>query len=147
MVKLNFCRVFLAGVLFAVLAQVIHTLGAFLAMGYYTMPEYFSVWSKIMMPSAGPPPLSFMVYSIIFGVISGILISLVYSVVKSSIPGNKVCKKGLVYGLFVFLVGGIPGYLSLFLLINLPSALILSWAFETLLVDLFGGVVIAKILK
>ncbi len=111
------------------------------------MPQYFPVWSKIMMPTAGPPPVSFMVYSLLFSVVSGILIALVYSVVKNSVPGNNPTKKGLKYGVLIFLVGGIPGYLSMLLLINLPSALLLYWAFETLVVDLLGCFIIARILK
>ena len=147
MAKINAWRVFWAGVLFAVLAQIIHTVGAFLTMGYYTMPDYFAVWSNIMMPAAGPPPNSFYVYSIIVGIVSGILIALVYGVVKGSVPGRTAAKRGLNYGLLVFLVGGIPGYLSILLLINLPALLILYWAIETLIVNLVGGMIIARIVR
>lgn len=147
MAKLNPWRIFWAGVLFGVLAQIVHTVGAFLTMSYYTIPQYFTVWSKIMMPNAGPPPLSFTVYSLIFSLISGILIALVYGVVKNSVPGRTVAKKGLNYGLLIFLIGGIPGYLSLLLLINLPSALVLYWAFETLVSYLIGGMLIAWIMR
>lgn len=147
MAKLSYWRIFLAGTLFAVLAQIIHTIGAYLTMGYYTMEQYFPVWSKLMMPAAGPPPTSFMLYSLLFGLISGILIAMVYAVVKNSVPGNKLVKKGLNYGVLVFLVAGIPGYLSLLLLINLPSALVLFWAFETLVINLLGGIIIARIVR
>ncbi len=147
MPKIKVWRVFWAGILFAVLAQIIHTIGAWLTMGYYIIPQYFPVWSKLMMPTAGPPPSSFYVYSILFGVVSGILIAMVYLVVKNSVPGKTVVKRGLNYGLLVFLVGGIPCYLSMLLLINLPSALVLHWAIETLVIDLIGGMIIAWILR
>lgn len=147
MANLKFFRVFLAGLLFAVLAQVIHTIGAYLTMSYYMMPEYFSIWSKIMMPTAGPPPTSFMVYSLLFSLISGILIALVYGIVKNSVPGKTTAKKGLNYGLLLFLVAGIPGYLSMLLLINLPALLLLYWVFETLILDLIGCIIIARIMK
>jgi len=147
MPKLNAWRVFWAGILFAVLAQIVHTIGSFLTMGYYTNPDYFAVWSKIMMPTAGPPPASFYVYSIIFAIVSGILVALVYGVVRNCVPGNTVAKKGLNYGLLVFLVAGIPSYLMLLLLINLPAALILWWAFESLIIYLVGGMILAWIMR
>jgi len=147
MARLNAFRIFWAGVLFAVLAQIVHTIGAYLSMSYYTMPQYFPVWSKIMMPTAGPPPTSFMLYSLLFGLISGILIALVYGVVKNSVPGNTAAKKGLNYGLLLFLVAGIPGYLSMLLLINLPAMLLLFWAFEMLIVDLIGCMIVARIMR
>jgi hypothetical protein len=145
--KLNPWMIFWAGFLFAVLAQIVHTIGAYATMGYYMMPEYFSVWSKIMMPNAGPPPLSFTVYALIFGAIGGILTAFVYGVVKNSVPGNRVSKKGLNYGLLIFMVAGIPSFLSMLLLINLPQTLILYWAVEWLIIDLLGGMLIARVMR
>lgn len=145
--KLNAWRIFWAGVLFGVLAQIVHTVGAYLTMGYYTMPQYLDVWSKIMMPAAGPPPASFMVYSLLFSIIGGILVAIVYAVVKVSVPGNTIAKRGLNYGLLIFLIGGIPGYLSMLLLINLPASLVLYWAFETLVVDLVGGMIVTWFMR
>ncbi|MFH1332255.1 MAG: hypothetical protein ABIH63_03135 [archaeon] len=147
MAKLSAWRVFWAGVLFAVLGQIVHTIESFLTMSYYTNPAYFAVWSKLMMPTAGPPPASFYAYSIIFGIVSGILVALVYGVVRNSVPGNTVAKKGLNYGLLVFLVAGVPSFLSMLLLINLPAALILSWAFSSLVINLVGGMILAWIMR
>ena len=145
--KISFKKVLVAGVLFAIIAQIIHTLFAFGAMGFYTDQKYFSVWSKLMMPTAGPPPASFMAYSLAFGIIGGILIALGYSVLKKGVPGKTRAMKGLVYGLLVFLVGALPGYLAIILLINLPLMLVFLWAIESLIIDLFGGMIIAWINK
>lgn len=145
--KINAWRVFWAGILFGIIAQIIHSIGAFLSMSYYTMPAYFSVWSKIMMPGPGAPPASFYLYSLLFSIIGGILVALVYGVVKNSVPGKTIAGKGLNYGVLVFLIGGIPGYLTLLLLINLPAALVLYWAVESLVVDLFGSIVLAWIMR
>lgn len=147
MAKFSVWRVFWAGLLFAFLSQIIHTLGSWLTMSYYTNDDYFAVWSKLMMPTAGPPPASFYLYSILFGIVGGILVAMVYGVVKNSIPGKTVAKKGLNYGLLVFLVGGVSGFLMLLLLINLPAALLLWWAFESLIVYLIGGMIIAWVMR
>jgi len=145
--KISLWRVLASGVLFAIVAQVLHTVCAFLAMSFYTNPDYFSVWSKIMMPAAGPPPASFYAYSILFGLLSGILFALVYTVIKEGIPVKSIAKKGLFYGFLVFLVGGVPGYLALILLVNLPFALIIIWAAETLVINLLGGMIAAWLNK
>jgi len=145
--KISLWRVLASGVLFAIVAQVLHTVCAFLAMSFYTNPDYFSVWSKIMMPAAGPPPASFYAYSILFGLLSGILFALVYTVIKGGIPVKAIAKKGLFYGFLVFLVGGVPGYLALILLVNLPFALIIIWAAETLVINLLGGMIAAWLNK
>lgn len=145
--KISFGRILIAGILYAVIAQIIHTIGAMLSMSYYLMSDYFPVWSKLMMPSAGPPPASFMYYGIAFGLITGILLALVYSVIKGAVPGKQVYKKGIVYGMLLFLAAGVPGALSMYLLINLPAGLIWGWTVEFLVIYLLGGMAIAKIVK
>jgi len=145
--KINKWKIILSAALFAIIGQIIHSIGAFLSMGYYTMPDYLAVWSKLMMPTAGPPPLSFTLYSLLFGFIGGLLFAIVYALLKFSVPGRTIVKKGLIYGFLVFLVGGIPGYLALILLINLPFLLILLWAIESLVINLLGGMVVAALNK
>lgn len=140
-------RIILAAVIFTAIAQVIRSLCAMLGMKYYMDPKYFDVWSKLMMPTAGPPPASFLLYSILFGLITALLIVIVYNIIKKGIPGKTLVKKGLWYGLILFLAAGIPGSLALKLLINLPCGLITLWAAESLVIYLLGGMVIAKLVK
>ena len=99
------------------------------------------------MPTAGPPPIEFYYYSLTFAFITGLLFTGVYTVVAKGIPGKTLVKKGLIYGLLIWLVGGITGYLAMILLINLPVDLIAYWAVTGLIINLLGGVAIAKIAK
>ena len=140
-------KIFLCGIIFAVIAWVIHTIESILSMSFYTDPNYFSVWSKLMMPTAGPPPASFMVYSLLFSFIGGVLFALVYDVVKNSIKEKTTLDTGAFYGLLVFLIAGIPLSLTMILLINLPLALILIWAVSGLIVYIINGIIVAKLLK
>jgi xanthosine utilization system XapX-like protein len=144
--KIKYGQILLVGILFAIIAQIIHNIGAFLTMSFYTDSNYFSVWSKLMMPTAGPPPLSFMFYGLLFSLITGLLFALVYAVIKKSLPGKTV-KKGLMYGFLIFLVAEIPYSLTTILLINLPMLLILYWAIEALIIYLIMGLISAKIIK
>ncbi|MBI4995028.1 hypothetical protein HZC21_05325 [Candidatus Peregrinibacteria bacterium] len=143
----KFWRFVLAAIAFAVIAQIIHSVAPMLTMQSYTDPAYASVWSKFMMPFAGPPPATFYYMSVAFNLIGALLFTLVYLVVKNSVPGKTLASKGLMYGFLIFLVAGIPGFLSMFMVLNLPLALIVSWTLEGLLIDLLGGMAVAGISK
>lgn len=99
-----------------------------------------------MMPTCGPPPTEFYYYSIIFAIISGIIFAIIYEMVKKSLPGKKIFKQGLYFGFLLFLMG-IPMSLTMYLLINLPTLLLVYWAISSLVIDLIGGVIIARIIK
>lgn len=147
MVKINVWKVILTGIIFTVIAEIIHTIGATLSMSYYTNPAYFALWSQIMMPGPGAPPMSFYVLSIVFALVTAIIFALVYTVVKESITGSGVWSKGLLYGLILFLLAAIPGYLSTYLILAVPGMLILLWTLESLIIYMLGGVVIAWLNK
>ena len=144
---INWKGIIIAGIVFAVISQIVHTGFAFLEMDYYFDETYFSVWSKLMMPVAGPPPADFYYYSIGFGIIAGMLFALVYAVIGMHSPGDTVTNKGLMYGFLIFLIAGIPSALAMFLLINLPAMLIAFWTIENLVIYLIGGVTTAKLVK
>ena len=147
MKKMSIPMVAITALVYMVVAQVIHTISSILTMGYYTAEQYFPVWSKVMMPNAGPPPASFYVYALLYAFIGGLMFVIVYNVVKESIPGKSALKKGVGYGVLAFAIAGIPMTLTLHLLINLPAALIVAWAFEGLVIYVLNGIITAKINK
>ncbi|MEW6295364.1 MAG: hypothetical protein AB1467_03670 [Candidatus Diapherotrites archaeon] len=144
---MDYKQIIIAAIIFTVIGYIIHILGAMASMSYYLDPNYFAVWSKIMMPAAGPPPAEFTYYSIAFGFIAALLYAIVYSEIKKAVPGKDATEKGLNYGLILFLVAAIPSSLSMILLINLPAMLVVEWAIESLIIFLLGGMTIAKIVK
>jgi hypothetical protein len=146
-IKISWPRILAVAILYIVVSTVVFTLGSMADMGYYTDPSNAQVWSRPMMPAAGPPPIEFLATSMAFSFISGLLFSLVYSVVKGSVPGKGWKNKGLMYGFLIFLIAGIPSTLSLYLLINLPVGLILSWMLQGLIAYLIMGLVAAKLVK
>jgi hypothetical protein len=52
---------------------------SWLTMGFYMMPQYWPVWSKVMMPEAGPPPTSFYIWALIFDFITGLVNFITYT--------------------------------------------------------------------
>ena len=134
-------------VIFVILSQVVHNLGAVIGMKYYLMAQYFPVWSKLMADQAGPPPSSFYLYSLLFGLIGGILLAIVYLIIEKSLRGKNSALKGLFFGLLVIMAAQIPGTLAMILLINLPVFLIVSWLIEGSLIYLLSGMIFAVLLK
>ncbi len=146
-VKKNAAKGIGATIVLVIVAQIIHSIEAYLTMGYYTMAEYFPVWSKIMMPVAGPPPMSFYLYSLGFGIVTWALFTMVYTAVGCCLPGKTEFNRGMVFGLLVFFVGTLPGALSMVLLVNLPLGLIGSWVVSGLVLNLINGGLVSKIMK
>jgi hypothetical protein len=145
--KISWPRILAVAILYAIVGEIIMTLGAMADMNYYLDSNYFAVWSKLMMPVAGPPPAEFYYTGIIFQLLTGFLFAIVYRVIKGAVPGKGWKNKGLMYGFLVFLVAGIPTTMMLYLLINLPVGLLLSWMLQSLVVYLIMGLVAAKIVK
>jgi len=134
-------------VLMAIVAQIVHTIEAIFTMSYYTDPQYFQVWSKIMMPGPGAPPSEFYIYSFVFALVGWVLFGYVYEMLGGAIKEKEQNKRGLKFGALIFLVAGVPMTLMLFLLINLPIGMLLSWAVSGLALDLIGGMVAARMIQ
>ncbi|MFA4857908.1 MAG: hypothetical protein WC901_04840 [Candidatus Margulisiibacteriota bacterium] len=145
--KMSWWKIVLSLVLLVIVAQVIHTGEAMLTMKYYIDPARAAIWSKIMCPNAGPPPTSFYYYSLALSLVSWFLFMLVYAIVRPSVPGVNGWQKGAMYGLLIWLVAGLPGMLSMLLLVNLPWKLVAVWIASMLIIDLVNGAINAAINK
>jgi len=144
--ELKIKKVLLASVIFTVISFVIHQIEAMLTMKYYLMPQYFGVWSKVMMPSNGPPPASFMITSLIFTFVTGVSITFIYYYLKDHLPVEK--RKRIFYfadlmlgTYFVFFT--LPTYL----MFNVPNALLIIWFFTSFIILTLGSWVMVKIIK
>jgi hypothetical protein len=138
-------RFFITSLIFAVISQGVHTIGALVEMDYYFLPQYFQVWSEIMMPEPGPPPLAFTMLSFLAAFITGVIYCFVYKIIMRWIPGDSSVMKGINFGVLLFFVGVVPSTLSMVLLINLPLGLVFYWAVEGLAVNILGGILIVKL--
>ena len=139
-------QILYSGIAYTIIAFVINEVEAMFTMSYYTNPAYYGIWSKLMMSSAGPPTLTFFIVSILFSLISGIIFAWFYSMVSESIPG-KGTRRGLNYGLALFVVVGIPFTLTIYLLLAVPTMLLIYWAIASLIVYILSGFTFSKIMK
>ncbi len=141
---MNIKKLLMASIAFLVISQILNQVFVFLTMKYYVDPTYFGVWSKVMMPGAGPPPMSFYIWGIVLSFIIAAIFVYFYEKFEMCIPG-KGYRKGINYGAMLFLLVTVPSIFGMFLLINLPAALIFWWAIGDLVTYLLGGMAIAKI--
>ncbi|MBI5223120.1 hypothetical protein HY990_01730 [Candidatus Micrarchaeota archaeon] len=132
-------------VLMVIVAQVVHVVEALLTMNYYLDPVYFQVWSKVMMPTAGPPPSSFYLISLLFAVITWVFFGIVYEKLSGALTEKDALKKGVLFGGLMYLVAGIPMILVMYLLVNVPVGILIAWAISALVLDLIAGIMAAKI--
>ena len=132
----------IGGILFAAASQVILMGEVMATMDIYMMPEYFPVWSKLMMPDMGPPPAIFYVISISTSVGLALLYSALFHVLQAGIPGTGI-RKGLNYGVVLFLLSSLPSMLGMWMLINLPAKFFIAGLGFGLINYLIGGAVIS----
>lgn len=138
-------HIILSALVFLVVAQIVHTLGAMLTMGYYADPANFGLWSNLMMPAEGPPGTGFFVGSLVVNLAIGLVFAGVYSMLRKGIPG-KGLMKGFNYGLLLFVLVGLPYTLTTYLLLAVPAMLLIAWAVESLVIYLVCGVAFAKLI-
>ena len=143
---MDYKKILLSALVFAVVSQVIHSIGAFLTMSYYTDSAYSGLWSQLMMPAAGPPGTEFYTASFIFAFITGIIFAWVYSVIRKSVPGKGLAN-GFNYGLMLFLLVGVPYTTTNILLLAVPAGLLMFWALESLVIYSLCGLAFAKIIQ
>ncbi|MFC1723419.1 hypothetical protein ACFL0V_04740 [Nanoarchaeota archaeon] len=145
--NLRWWRILLTAFLYAIIAQVIHSISALLSMSFYTDEKHFALWSNIMMPGQGSPGVEFYLVSFVFALIVGFIFSLIYALFRESLPGKSTAIKGLFYGLILFALGQIPAFFMTYLILAVPTLLLVIWAVEGLIILLVTGMVIAALNK
>lgn len=144
--EISIKKVLLTSVIFTVIAFVIHQIEAIVMMKYYVDPKYFGIWSKLMMPSAGPPPAQFMITSLIFTFVTGISVTLIYYYLKDHLPVER--KRRIFY--FADLMAAtsfVFSTLPMYLMFNVPVALLISWFVSNFVILTLGSLVVVKIIK
>lgn len=116
--------------------------GVIVTMDIYMMPEYFPVWSTLMMPDMAPPPAIFYAISISVSVGLALLCSTIFHVLRAGIPKTGILK-GLNYCILLFLLSSFLSMLGMWMLINLPVKFFIAGLVFGLIHYLIGGVVIS----
>ena len=138
-------KVLVASVIFTIISFLIHQLETVLTLKYYLMPEYFSIWSRLMMPQTGPPPISFMLTSILFSFLTGFVLAGFYDLIKDRLPVRRIYRI-ISFGDITFSLALVFFTLPTLLLFNLPFGLLFIWLVSTYLILIIAGAVFTRIL-
>lgn len=144
--KIPWMKVLLSSVIYTLIAFLVRQIEAILTVKYYMMPEYFGVWSKLMMPTLGPPPSEFMITSLVVTFATGVSLAVIYCYLREFLPKDD--KKRI----FIFadlMVGASIVFFTLpvYLLFNVPFQLMLSWLITSFIIILAGSFVFVRIIK
>lgn len=144
--KVRWGKVIVSGLIFLIIATIVRQIEVFVTLDYYKDPQYFGVWSTLMMPKAGPPPPGFIITSLLFSLITGIILAAFYDFIKTLLPKNKwgriICYTEIIVELSIVFFT-----LPAILLFNLPLMLHLSWLVSGVLIIFLSSIVFVKILK
>jgi len=123
---------------------------ASLAFGWLTCGWLFN-WVYAIPPNIWKDPAVItsaanLIPSSIIALIQSILFALVFAVLYKGIPGTGV-KKGLIYGLLVWLVGAGTGIAALPFAMTIAATVVIYWIIQALVFNLIGGAILAAIYK
>lgn len=144
--KIHWGKVLLFSVIFAVISYVIHAIEAMLTIKYYMMPQYSGLWSKLMMPSAGPPPPAFTITSIVFAFVTGISVAMIYYYLRDHLPPVGFKRAFYFADVLVatsFLFFTLPAYL----MFNVPVGILVSWFISGFVILTIGSWILVKMVK
>lgn len=143
MKKLHWKRILLSGFWYTVIAEIVMQVEIFFTMKYYQDPALFGLWSKLMMPNAGPPPLTFFAISLLFMYATGCTLAAVFEFI-SSLFGKSYWSK--VVGFTDIMVGLAIIFASfpMYLLFNVPITLLAWWLGTNWVTILLASMVFAR---
>ena len=148
-------KLVLGAAAFAVISQVVHTIGSIVSMGYYTDPALFSMWSKLMMPGASPPGAEFFIASFAAALVAGAIFTCLYDFArplflaraKKDFKGGNPYLPGLKFGAILFIAIDFTRFLSSLILFSFPLGLQLEWLAEGLVICAMWGAALGKLYR
>ena len=99
-----------------------------------------------MMPKAGPPPPEFFMMSALFTFLGALILACVYECIKTSLS-KAFWPRVLGFTKLMALLMLAFSYLPMFLMMNIPQELIVSWFVSSVLMTLVASMVFVKVLK
>ena len=80
------------------------------------------------------------------GIIRGVIFALVFAFLYKGLPGEKV-KKGIIYGLIVWLVGAFSGISTMPFYMTIATTVVVYWTIQALIIGIIDGIIVGSIYK
>ena len=87
-----------------------------------------------------------MVWAVLLSLIPAILFTAVFVILYKGIPG-KGLKKGMNYGILIWLVSSFGGLMALPFYMTISATVIIYWIIQSLVMNVINGVIVAAIYK
>lgn len=144
--KIKWDKIVVAGLLFMAIATLVRQVEAMLTLGYYQLPQYFGVWSQVMMPEAGAPPVSFLLTSLFFSFFTGCSLAIFYELIKPALARNAL-RGALTFTKITVGLSLVFFTLPVYLLFNVPLGLLVWWFVTSAVIFFLSAMVFVRILK
>jgi len=146
MKKLHWKRICVLGFWYTVIAEIVMQVEILFTMKYYQDPVLAGLWSKLMMPNAGPPPLAFFAISLLFTYATGCTLAAIFEFMEplfgKSFWGKVIGFTDIMVGLAIVFAS-----FPMYLLFNVPIALLAWWLGMNWVTILLASMVFAKVTK
>lgn len=136
---MNYKNIVIAGIVAAIISFVINAVTCGWLFSWVYALEPTSIWK----PMTEFPWIA----SIIGTVIIGIILAAVYAYIHKGLPAESGLKKGVQYGLILWLVGMIPGMYATWFTMTVNNTVIIYWAAQGLIKYLLMGAAIGFLYK
>lgn len=143
--NIKFAAILWATLSYAIISTVIHQIESIFTMGYYKMPEYFGVWSKLMISDEGAPKPIFFVMSMIFAIITGFILASTYFFIKDHLS-QGYWRKVLSFTLLLSVISLATFTLPSILLFNVPILMMFYWFLSGVTIFFFCSMAFVKII-
>jgi len=139
-------KVAVAAVWYTAIALIFRQIEVAFTMGYYRDPAYTGLWSPLMMPDNGAPPLAFFLLSGLFTYVTGATLAAVFDFVKTVFGKGSLSR---IVGFTDIMVGLtiVFGFFPMYLLFHVPAGLLAWWLGTAWVTILFTSAAFANILR
>ena len=87
-----------------------------------------------------------MIWAVLLGLVPAILFTVVFVILYKGIPGKGI-KKGINYGILVWLVSAFGGLMAMPFYMTISVTVIIYWIIQGLVVNIVNGMIVAAIYK
>ncbi len=139
--KINVKRLLISSIAIWVLSIVFATLTCgWLFNWVYTIPPVIAKSAEAMLT------ISNMAWSYILSFVISVIFVLVFALLYKGLPGKGI-KKGIYYGLIIWVIGAFSGMVTMPFYMNIATVLVIYWILQALVINVLKGIVVAAIYK
>lgn len=136
----------LSAIAFAVMAVIVHSAGIFVTNDFFRDVQYANMWNPFLVSSAGLFSSLFFMELFAFNLIIGIAFAIVFFELRDILDLKTGFRKGLHFGVILFLVHVVPSAFGFLTFFNVPVVLAFWWGLQYLIISLLGGLIFSGLL-